>query len=374
METKNNITEMMDRLDYISAAVQHQSNDWIPPVNNPNDLDTLQSWLEQLSANIQTDASLYPDLAMTAATTTTQPPSTSSASDNDLYLYSNDLLDTNTSPSPPDWKAIMMTTTENPLAASVLLQNSHTSPSISSHHPSLSSTSSSPKEPSSSTATAATTIGASFWTPACDLPPVDEKKEPIDGPTPSDSVDFTPPVMVYNEKQPVHLFESSSDKTRLASQTKRHNTMSHEDKRNVIRMLNVLSSPDNEANNQRLSSTTINNNNSNTISPSKKDVERDASPKVNSSTTHSGVMKVLDKNTKEDSPYAGLLEKLQDLSFDDSDDASDDVQQRHIDTVNYLWDAVMRAKKTMIKTSRSSDTRRHGDTPNQQHTTTLISV
>lgn len=370
METKNNITEMMDRLDYISAAVQHQSNDWIPPVNNPNDLDTLQSWLEQLSANIQTDASLYPDLAMTAATTTTQPPSTSSASDNDL-------LDTNTSPSPPDWKTIMMTTTENPLAASVLLQNSHTSPSISSHHPSLSSTSSSPKEPPSSTATAATTIGASFWTPACDLPPVDEKKEPIDGPTPSDSVDFTPPVMVYNEKQPVHLFESSSDKTRLASQTKRHNTMSHEDKRNVIRMLNVLSSPDNEANNQTLSSTTINNNNSNTISPSEKDVERDhgdASPKVNSSMTHSGVMKVLDKNTKEDSPYAGLLEKLQDLSFDDSDDASDDVQQRHIDTVNYLWDAVMRAKKTMIKTSRSSDTRRHGDTPNQQHTTTLISV
>lgn len=382
----NHFTEMMDRLEYISAAVQHQSNEWIPPVDNPNDLDTLQSWLEQLSANIQTDTCLYPDLA------TTQPPSTSSASDNDLYLYSNEFLDNiSNTPSPPDWKTLMMTSTENPLAASVLLnhsQNSHTSPSISSqHHPSPSSTSSSsPEDPSSSTATAATTIGASFWTPACDLPPVDEKKESIDGPTPSDSVDFSPPVMVYSEKQPIHLFESSSEKTQMAAaaQTKqRHSPMSHEDKRNVIRMLNVLSAPDNDGDQRVASSRTTS---SSTVSPIKKEVENNApeskSPMVNSTcTTHGGVLRVLDdnKDTKEDSPYAGLLEKLRDLSFDDSDDASDDMQQqRHVDTVNYLWDAVMRAKKTMTKPSRSSsnETRRHGDT--QQHTSTtstpLISV
>lgn len=395
------ITEMMDRLDYISAAVQHQSNEWIPPVDNPNDLDTLQSWLEQLSANIQTDTCLYPDLATTATATatTTQPPSTSSASDNDLYLYSNEFLDNiSNTPSPPDWKTLMMTSTENPLAASVLLnhsQNSHTPPSISSHHPSppsSTSPSSPPEDPSSSTATAATTIGASFWTPASDLPPVEEKNEAIDGPTPSDSVDFSPPVMVYSEKQPIHLFESSSEKTQMAAAAKakqRQNPMSHEDKRNVIRMLNVLSAPDDDANNQQTlssSTTTIttHSNHSSTKSPIKKDEKKDApqsaSPMVNSPcTTHAGgVFKVLDddKDTKEDSPYAGLLEKLRDLSFDDSDDASDDMQQqRHAETVNYLWDAVMRAKKTMSKPSRSNsnETRRHGDTP-QQHTPTTTTT
>ncbi|KAI7880106.1 hypothetical protein K492DRAFT_207771 [Lichtheimia hyalospora FSU 10163] len=376
--------EMMDRLDYISAAVQHQSNEWIPPVDNPNDLDTLQSWLEQLSANIETDTCLYPDLLTTTATAP-PPPSTSSASDKDLYLYSNEYLDTTNTPSPPDWKTIMMTTTDNPLAASVLLnnsQNSHTSPSISSHHQSSSSTSSSPEEPSSTAA--ATSIGASFWTPACDLPQVDEKKEPIDGPTPSDSVDFSPPVMVYSDKQPVHLFESSSEKTQMTAQTKRHNTMSHEDKRNVIRMLNVLNSPDNGA----LSSSTTSSKSSstNTRSLVKKDEtsssvveEQSASPTFHSTIVTSGTsLKALPvKDTKEDSPYASLLEQLRDLSCDDSDDSSDDIQQRHADTVNYLWDAVMRAKKTIIKTSRSSDTR-HGDTQQQQQqqhtTTTLISV
>ncbi|KAI9032809.1 hypothetical protein CLU79DRAFT_165381 [Phycomyces nitens] len=44
------------------SILKHQSNDWVMPVDRPEDINTLQTWLEQLSANIQTNSCIYPEI------------------------------------------------------------------------------------------------------------------------------------------------------------------------------------------------------------------------------------------------------------------------------------------------------------------------
>ncbi|KAI7870374.1 hypothetical protein BDF14DRAFT_84847 [Spinellus fusiger] len=53
---------MKHRLESLSQLVKQQESAWSLPTTKPEDINTLQPWLEQLSSNIQTGSCLYPDI------------------------------------------------------------------------------------------------------------------------------------------------------------------------------------------------------------------------------------------------------------------------------------------------------------------------
>ncbi|KAI9270554.1 hypothetical protein BDA99DRAFT_502115 [Phascolomyces articulosus] len=413
-------TEMMERLDSVSQELQRQSSseNWTPPVNDPNDINALQNWLEQLSANIQTDACLYPEITSPAGSGSTTMPSNSNFDSElypsfDMYKYQQQQQQQqqlqHSMETIPDWKAMMMTCSDNPLAASILDQHSSKLP------PSVHS-----ENTASSNENAPSTIGANFWTPGnsaeVDIQPIDD-----DSAVPSEAIEFeSPPPMIYSKPQPLHLFESSREESEVVAKQNIRSTALRNDKRSMMHMLNVFTAPSTEpATTKATESTTCKEEKVSTPpastesddalvkeekettkevekTPEKKVLDDDkyddnkpvvvppytpsmaSSEKKRAISRHSITQLLFSqiadekpmvpnerlrdiKKSKENnsnktgsSPYAEVTDKLRNLSVNDTSSAEQCARERHAAIVDRLWDAVLRAKQMQNKNVEKS--------------------
>ncbi|KAI9487991.1 hypothetical protein BDB00DRAFT_81152 [Zychaea mexicana] len=402
-------TEMMERLDSISHELQRQQfNNWTAPVNDPNDINTLQNWLEQLSANIQTDVCLYPEITSpyqlaTAGVTMPSNP------DNELYPSAEATI--------PDWKAMMMTYSDNPLAATLLEQQQQKNKSDLTHGmpPSVHSSGNTLSSSNSNMNGAASSLGASFFTPGNSA---EVEIQPMEDAGPSEAIEFesSATTMVYSKPQPLHLFESSKEETETAKQNVQSTL--HSDKRSMMHMLNAFTAPaaaDDDDNTKeravqvsKVSPRAVATNDRHEA-PSLPQKDKDEKKRVGDgdhdneeqfteetlrlppiatstakttletrlnsrdSITQLLFSKIVDeksptmqehdskhrqelgKNSSRDrnngsggspSPYAELADKLRDLTVDaDNKSAEECARQRHAAIVDRLWEAVLRAKK-----------------------------
>ncbi|KAI7847940.1 hypothetical protein BDC45DRAFT_333643 [Circinella umbellata] len=415
-------TEMMERLDNVSQELQRQSENWAPSINDPHDINALQDWLEQLSANIQTDACLYPEI--NTSPSSTQLGSTAIMPSNpnfDSELYPNfDIHNINkqqrqsqhhsieTSANViPDWKAMMMTHSENPLAAYILEQ--HTTklpPSIHSENTTL------------SNENISGSIGANFWTPGnsadIDILPMEDNSDAV----PSEAIEFeSPPRTIYTKPQPLHLFESSEETSDTAVTKQNIQTSSpHSDKRSMMHMMNVFTAPgtkqtraersinstvssENKEEKELMSSPAVifpeeinlktsfknaeeTNGHDGTESKKESDEDNTSSASHVSTTSSKTTEKKLPisrhsinqllfsqigtdekptlptqiKKAKEDfknnsnndtgsSPYAEVTDKLRDLTVNDTASAEQAARERHAAIVDRLWNSILRIKQ-----------------------------
>lgn len=101
--------DMMQRLNSISYLMQQKQDDFTLPVTQPNEICALQTWLEQLSANIQTNNCMYPDAlaspphrqhASSSSTATIPSSQYSPEHEDDALDYSSLAALMNSTPSP----------------------------------------------------------------------------------------------------------------------------------------------------------------------------------------------------------------------------------------------------------------------------------
>lgn len=76
---------MMQRLNSITYIMHQKQNHFILPVTEANEINALQNWLEQLSANIQTNGCLYPNIIPSSS----QSQSSNSSSPTPTYPASS---------------------------------------------------------------------------------------------------------------------------------------------------------------------------------------------------------------------------------------------------------------------------------------------
>ena len=413
--------EMMERLDNVSHELQRESENWAPSVNDPNDIIALQDWLEQLSANIQTDACLYPEIITSPpssqlGSTTTMPsnpnfdselyPSFDMNNNNKHQQFQHRSIEASANVI-PDWKAMMMTYSENPLAASILDQ--HTTKLPASLHS---------ENTVSSNENASGTIGANFWTPGnsadVDILPMEDSSDAV----PSEAIEFnSPPPTIYTKPQPLHLFESSKETSDMAANKQNIQTSSpHNDKRSMMHMMNAFTAPGTkqtrattlvkstassedkeekestppasimslEETDEKTIIKNIRETNDHDETNSKKESDEDDNistsyvSTVSSRTTEKkqhisrhSINQLLfgqivideksslpnyikkseegsksnDNNNARSSPYAEVTDKLRDLTVDDTNSAEQAARERHAAIVNRLWDSVLRIKQ-----------------------------
>ncbi|ORY93176.1 hypothetical protein BCR43DRAFT_507608 [Syncephalastrum racemosum] len=334
------IKDMMNRLNSVSDFVH---KDQPVSLSSADELDAMQSWLEQLAANIETGTCIYPS---------SNPPS--SPGDQSLYPIQQ-RQQPHSQPYPAAW-ASMLSHTGNPLTASLL----DTSPFC--HPPSMSSSSSSPENQPEPAYPAA----PKFWTPGITAD-VDTQK--IDGPTPSEEVDFSqPPSMTYSQPQPLHLFQTQHEEAGLLGQQKRDKSWTLEERKDVVQLLNALAAPGTnlqpgQSDSPRNTTEKETDAHDVAVAGHDNDDNDDDGQSKYSSTPSSPALScsakrpislLLSKNLNDDaederdSPYATLINQLQNLSCEESED---EMKKRHAETVDLLWHAVNRAKTALSKKS-----------------------
>ncbi|KAG0186232.1 hypothetical protein DFQ28_008146 [Apophysomyces sp. BC1034] len=220
-------TDMMERLDSL-AHVIHQSDDWTLPVTEQDDINNMQSWLEQLSANIETGDSIYPDIL--------SPPQNQfyvsatipevSIFDPGHALYPS--LDGG--PDKPEPWSLPINEHASSLDLSSEYLNVFTSPeSLSQNTASQYSTVSHEDEKTS-------TVTANFWGPV-HSPKLETMV--LERHAPSEPIDFSPSGPSSCTPQPSGQFETTKTETTALTPIKETN-ISYQDKKEVLHMLNVF--------------------------------------------------------------------------------------------------------------------------------------
>lgn len=321
---------MMNRLNEISDALEEQETDWTPSIESQSEIDILQNWFEQLSSNIQSGGPAYPPLEM-------DPITASTSSHADYALYPNSGL---YGGAPID-DLSHLRTSDNPLAASLLCQHLLSTQSL--RQSSSSST-------GTTTAALKTTQSPSFWNPGKQTVHIDV--EPIDGPAPSDPVDFAKQSRICSEVQPIHLFETRKVQPQQSPTDEKETKDVYADKRNLVHLSNVFASSDGErpVRNTKAPSNTK-------YSDSEDDIQDDdGSFLIHDKNKHtdSDTPNIPDIDAENDtqdntSPYADLVNQLSELSFKENGDSWQQAQrQRHLQAIDELWDALARSRKARI--------------------------
>ncbi|KAI8145499.1 hypothetical protein BJV82DRAFT_39586 [Fennellomyces sp. T-0311] len=378
--TMSSYLEMMERLDGISHVIQRQPEAWTAPINDQNDINALQNWLEQLSANIQTDSCIYPELTSPQSSGLPTTVSDSTNLDGDLYP-AFDMLRHQPETVIPDWKAMMMTYSDNPLTACLLEQNKNISfpPSIHSD------------QTLSTTDNGQHTIAANFWTPGKSA---DVDVQPIEDAVQSEAIEFDTVAMVQSKPQPIHMFESSKDEADVNSKQKK---WSHNEKRNMMHMLNVFTAPGQESTTKQSKSGEIPQPTTPTGGDHVDLKPKDSEPSLSSDeqeptdpiakllfsriadeTAESRLKPKQAKDNGSPSPYAELVDKLRDLTFNDTP-AEERARRRHAAIVDRLWDAVLKAKQANLDKQKAGSFRKPSssrlrDTRHTDTTARLVSV
>ena len=264
---------MMDRLDSIAPILGYagQNTNWSLPCE-PEAIPALQNWLEQLSANIQTDDNIYPNILQQKSTVLTSPPPTLavqppapqeqqesllSSEDYDLYpkLDDNNVWTSSQFIQPKQQHARATSASESSFI--------HTPPSYEQHY-------SSPGGSSSTFEYHHTTpknVKAQFWSPGYiasptipsptntlvtlnpqvppPLPPRPQQQvqQPeMDYYTPSDAIDFDVP-RKFEQVQPNLVFETTKMEAEANPATLSHHASTFDDKKELVHMMNLFSSP-----------------------------------------------------------------------------------------------------------------------------------
>jgi hypothetical protein len=338
---------MMERLNAIAPVLQYQqeqNSSWTLPCE-PESIPALQNWLEQLSASIQTDENIYPEILSTPhqqpkldISTAVPAPELLSADDYDLYPKLDD-------------------------------NNVWTSPATSSpqfHQPTSASESSAihtppyyEEEESKPPPLPPRNIKAQFWSPGyihspthIDRPSSYIRKEEH---TPSDAINFTVPKL-RNPPAPTIVFqtavEQSKPPTPVIDPT---STVSFDGKKELMHMMNVFSSskgkqsyrqsPTKTSPSPSSSPLAQTNTCSTETSPTIKKVKirtKNVTTTANTTTTASAATVVDYSNEKEEpnikSPYADLVGLIRNMKVED--EAT--MRKRHARLIDQLWKAVAR--------------------------------
>lgn len=282
---------MMERLDSIAPILQYgnQANEWSLPCE-PEAIPALQNWLEQLSANIQTDDNIYPDIlqqkatpAVTMVTTPTPSPQQPqqqpqqpqqpqqdallSSEDYDLYpkLSDNNVWTSTTSTFQPQQHHTTSASESSYINTPPSYEQHYSSPSSASTYdyknvkaqfwsPSYIT---SPVIPSSSStgATSMTTSSSVQSSSAAAAPPPlpprpqqqqqqAQIKPEVDYYTPSDAIDFDV-VRKFDHVQPNLVFETTKMEADSGPVTPvlSNQSTTFDDKKELVHMMNVFSAP-----------------------------------------------------------------------------------------------------------------------------------
>lgn len=346
----------MERLNSIAPVLQYQqeqnANGWTLPCE-PESIPALQNWLEQLSASIQTDDNIYPEIL----TTTPQqqpmkpldisaPPQLLSADDYDLYPK---LDDNNVWTSP-----VTSNTSHTPNQQHTSASESsviHTPPYYEEEEEVVDSNKPPPLPPRN--------IKAQFWSPGYIYSPthIDRPSSYIrkDEYTPSDAINFTSVPKLRNPPAPTIVFQTAVEKSKPPTPViDPTSTVSFDSKKELMHMMNVFSSskgkqaykPAKKAQSASASSSSSSPlTQSSTVSTSSS-IEASPTIKKQQVTIHTkAATTVVDYNNNNDkeepeveSPYADLVGLIRNMKVEDEVT----LRKRHALLVDQLWNAVAR--------------------------------
>ncbi|GAN08551.1 hypothetical protein MAM1_0211c08065 [Mucor ambiguus] len=247
--------DMMNRLNSIAPALQYQQQQdtsWSLPCE-PDAIPALQNWLEQLSANIQTDENIYPDITVSSSTQQQQQPSMPptdllATGDYDLYPKLSGTGNAWTSPSPNTAAAAMAS-----LSPSLYPQhNSATSESSAVHTP--------PSSDLRRSSCQQQQTAPKFWSPGYIHSPTFNvnafssasattasssisSSSPTSYIKPSDAIDFSSPTHNNHSNEPNKVFETSvTEAAALTPVYDKASAVSFDNKKELMHMMNVFSS------------------------------------------------------------------------------------------------------------------------------------
>lgn len=359
--------DMMNRLNSIAPALQYQQQqdaNWSLPCE-PDAIPALQNWLEQLSANIQTDENIYPDITVSSSTQQQQQqqqpsmPSTDllTTDDYDLYPKLNGTGNAWTSSSPN-----MATTAITSLSPSLYPQhNSATSESSAVHTPPPSSSDlhrlsypqyqqTAPKfwspgyihSPAfnananafSSSSPSATTVSSST-----------SSSSPTAFIKPSDAIDFSSPTYSNHSNEPNKVFETSvTEASTLTPVYDKASAVSFDNKKELMHMMNVFSSSkaDQKYKSEHASKQGPQDESEHDLEEEDDDEEEDEEENDDDDSTDSipfaHHIQDDDDDEQEKSPYADLVGLIKNLKVEDEET----IRKRHALLVDQLWKAVSR--------------------------------
>lgn len=355
-------SDMMNRLNSIAPALQYQQQqgtDWSLPCE-PEAIPALQNWLEQLSANIQTDENIYPDITVSSASTSAAIPADLLSSDDyDLYPKLN-ATNMWSSPSPsPNMEA------SNSISP-YHHQNSATSQSSAAHTPPPPPL---PPRPLKQERTAA----PKYWSPGYIHSPAFNvnafssasatscstlSSSPTSFIKPSDPIDFSSPPTTSSPNytnEPNKIFETSvTEASSLTPVYDKASAFSFDNKKELMHMMNVFSSPKSEQKykqqDQEKEEELKQENEE--IKQNQDDEEQDedeydseeydddASEHSNDSIpfAHHSIQDDDDNDEEAKSPYADLVGLIKNLHVEDEET----IRKRHALLVDQLWKAVSR--------------------------------
>ncbi|CAO3583445.1 unnamed protein product [Absidia cylindrospora] len=372
--------DMMQRLNTISYIMQQNQDDFILPVSTSNEINALQTWLEQLSAKIQTNSRIYPDPTASpvqhSATTHLQHPAYSNLimttgianSNTELIQCSNDHSSLYPSCDNIDHEE---TTKQEPPSQSYTQSSSAPPPTSTNAPSSISST--------STINTTSTTINISndnhheisplFWKPGPNPLTSTVEVPAIDGPAPSEEIDFTPEYM-HQQHQPTTSFETEKSDVKHISVPGNKIDTSFDGKKEMMQMINVFTSPTQNNSDSTTSKKDhkVDDNSTDNIADDSVDmddldsftrtdsiVDKNAPPCVSkpaamtlSSPTEPDTatrLSLLDNDDDESedgtSPYDDLVDHLRNVSLQ-SENEDSKLRQRHSQLVDLLWQATLR--------------------------------
>ncbi|KAG1121934.1 hypothetical protein G6F42_011952 [Rhizopus arrhizus] len=350
--------DMMNRLNSIAPALQYQQQqdtNWSLPCE-PEAIPALQNWLEQLSANIQTDENIYPDITISSSTQQQQQqqqqllPTTDflTTDDYDLYPKLNGTCNTWTSPSPN------MAATTTSLSPSLYPQNnSATSESSAVHTP--------PTSANSCRLSNQQQTAPKFWSPGYIHSPAfnvnalssasattassTSSSSPTSFIKPSDAIDFSSPTHTNYSNEPNKVFETSV--TEVSTPTPvydKASAVSFDNKKELMHMMNVFSSSkagqkyksEQEVEQEQEQEGETDEEQSEDTEEEEEEEEEDDDSTDSVPFAHH--IQDTDDNEQEKSPYADLVGLIKNLKVEDEET----IRKRHALLVDQLWKAVSR--------------------------------
>ncbi|KAI8637897.1 hypothetical protein BD408DRAFT_394967 [Parasitella parasitica] len=336
--------EMMDKLNSIGPALryQHQQNiNWTLPCE-PEALPALQNWLEQLSANIQTDESIYPDITIPSSSTTKEPIDLLSTDDYDLYPKFN---------GPDVWSFSSPIVNSNDISPA-----SYQHQSLTPSESSVAHTSTTPIPSATAKATVAT--ASKFWSPCYIHSPAFNasafssasatssstlSSSPTPCTKPSDAIDFSSPAANTPKysNEPNRIFETSfAEAPSLTPVYDKSSAVSFDKKKELMHMMNVFSSSKTSQNYKQ--------ENEDQQVDEEEEEDKDQSDEPSSDDNHDDSASnhsipfartiQYDDTEESKSPYADLVGLIKNLQIENEET----MRKRHAYLVDQLWKAVSR--------------------------------
>lgn len=354
----------MNRLNSITPALQYQQQQdtsWSLPCE-PDAIPALQNWLEQLSANIQTDENIYPDIMVSSSTQQQQQPSMPltdllTTDDYDLYPKFNGAGNAWSSPTP------------NMAAAAAAAATTSLSPSLYPQHNSATSESSAVYTPPSSDLRRPShqqqESAPKFWSPgyihspafnvnafssasATTASSTTSSSSPTCFIKPSDAIDFSSPTHSNHSNEPNKVFETSvTEASILTPVYDKASAVSFDNKKELMHMMNVFSSSkvEQKYKAEQASKQAQQGESDHDQPGSEKDSQEDEDEDEEDDDDDDSASPIPfahhikdDDDEQDKSPYADLVGLIKNLKVEDEET----IRKRHALLVDQLWKAVSR--------------------------------